>query len=90
MTNTLIGTGKTRIGTKLDFNVMSNHFSIKKLTEKQAIKLIKDAEFKIKIEKQFNKVVCIKPIGNSDDVYDFMENLIEQRIYTENGAIGIK
>jgi hypothetical protein len=90
MQNLRIGTGNTKVGTKLDFNVMANPFRIKKLTEKQAIKLIKDAGFKIRREKQFGKVVNVKPVGDSDEVYEFIENLIEQRIYTENGAIGIK
>ena len=90
MENLRIGTGNTKVGTKLDFNVMANPFGIKKLTEKQAVKLVKDAGFKIRREKQFGKVVCVKPLGNSDDIYDFIEGLIEQRIYNENGAIGIK
>ena len=90
MENLRIGIGNTKVGTKLDFNVMDNPFGIKKLTEPQAIKIIKDAGFKIRREKHFGKVVCVKPVGDDDDVYDFIECLIEQRIYTENGAIGIK
>jgi len=82
--------GNTKIGTEIGFNVMSNPFGVKKLTEKQATELIKNAGFKIKREKQFRKVVCLKPLGDSDEVYNFIENLIEQKIYIENGAIGIK
>ena len=43
-----LGTGNTPVGTKLDFNVMSNPFKIKKITENEAIKLIKDNGFKRK------------------------------------------
>ena len=79
-----------KIGTKLDFNIMSNPFNIKKLTEKEAIKLIKESGLKIKREKQFKKVVVIYPIGDADKVYNFIESLTEKRIFIENNGIAIK
>jgi hypothetical protein len=79
--------GITKIGTKLDFNVMSNSFGIKKLTEKQAIKLIKENGFRFKRTKQYGKIVCVTPIG---DTYDFIEGLRDNKIYIENNGIGIR
>ena len=79
--------GITKIGTKLDFNVMSNPFGIKKLTEKQAIKLITDNGFKFKRTKEYGKVVTVTPIG---DTYDFIEGLRDNKIYLESNGIGIK
>ena len=82
-----LGTGATKVGTKLDFNIMSNPFGINKLTEKQAIKLITDNGFKFKITREYGKVVTVTPIGNT---YDFIENLRDNKIYIENNGIGIK
>lgn len=79
--------GITKIGTDLDFNLMGNPFKIEKLTEKQAIKIIKDNGFKFKRTKQYGKVVVVTPIG---ETYDFIEKLRDSRIYIENNGIGIK
>lgn len=79
--------GITKIGTKLDFNVMSNPFGIKTLTEKQAIKIIKEAGFRFKRVKIMRKTVAVKPIG---DAYDFLENLRDNKIYLFDNGIGIK
>ena len=70
-----VGAGNTKVGTKLDFDVMANPFGVRWLNEKQAIKMIKDAGFKIKREKQFDKTIYIKPIGDSDKVYNFIEKM---------------
>lgn len=90
MNNLRVGTGNTKVGTKLDFNVMANPFGIKKMTEKQAIELIKSNGFGIKRVKLCRKVVSIQPTGNEDKIYDFIETLIENRVYVDNGAIAIK
>jgi len=79
--------GITKIGTDLDFDVMSNPFNIQKMTESEAIFLVKNEGFKFKRVKEFGKVVVILPIG---DTYDFIENLRENKIYIENNGIGIK
>lgn len=79
--------GITKIGTKLDFDVMANPFNVKKLTEKQAIKLIKDAGFKFRRTRYFGKVVVVTPVGG--DTYEFIEKLRDNKIYIENNGIGI-
>jgi len=82
-----VGTGRTPVGTKLDFNVMGNPFGVKKLTEKQAIKIIKENGFRFKRVKDYGKTVVVKPLG---DVYEFIESLREQKIFISDNGIAIK
>jgi len=82
-----LGVGNTKVGTKLDFNPMSNPFGIKTLTEKQAIKLIKENGFKFKRMTASRKTIAIIPLG---DTYDFIEGLRDNKIYIMNNGIGVK
>lgn len=85
-----LGTGNTPVGTKLDFNVMSNPFGIKKMTETEAIELIRSNGFRFKRLKSYGKTYCVKPIGCVDSIRDFMDSVVEDRFFTINGGIGIK
>lgn len=85
-----VGTGNTKVGTKLDFNIMANPFKIQTLTESKAKSLIKKNGFGFKTVKSFNKVVCVVPLGSEEDVYSFLENCIENKISTFNGGITVK
>ena len=76
--------GITKIGTKLDFNPMSNPFEIKILTEKQAIKIIKENGFKFKRMKASRKIIAIIPLG---ETYDFIELLRDNKIAIFNNGI---
>jgi len=83
--NMKLGTGKTKVGTKLGFNVMSNPFKLTILTKEKAIKLIKEAGFRFKTIKN----ICIQPIGDTEKVYEFIDSLQEERIHTTNNGITI-
>lgn len=90
MNNFGLGTGKTPVNTKLNFNVMANPFGIKKLTEKEAIELIKNEGLKFRRVKLYGKVVSIKPVGNEETIYEFIEKLMDQKIFVSDNAITIK
>ena len=79
--------GITKIATKLDFNPMANPFGIKILTEKQAIKIIKDNGFKFKRMTASRKTIAVIPLG---DTYEFIEKLRDSKIYIINQGIGVK
>lgn len=84
------GVGKTKVGTSLGFNIMGNPFNVEKLTEKQAIDIIKAEGFRYKRVKSLGKTYCVKPIGNNGDVRDFIDRLIESKIYITDGGIAVK
>jgi len=84
--------GGCTVGTELDFDIMADT-GMRKLTEKQAIDLIKKAGLKFrryKVYKSDKKPACIKPIGNKKDVYDFLEECLDNRIFIFNEGIKIK